>query len=105
MRPSLSLIEESGRPSIVNFGKPEAVSASTRTRWASTPRTAAVNDVASIAHTSAPRGGAERTGHGRVSAPVEETRRRRQRSASAGRRGSGPDPEGNAVLFAEAAAD
>ena len=32
----------------MNFGKPEAVSASTRTRWASTPRTAAVNDVASI---------------------------------------------------------
>src|SRR5438552_4438759 len=48
MRPSLSLIEESGRPSIVNFGKPEAVSASTRTRCASTPRTAAVSDVASI---------------------------------------------------------
>src|SRR5688572_21727743 len=48
MRPSLSLIEESGRPTIVNFGKPDAVSASTRTRWASTPTTAAVSDVASM---------------------------------------------------------
>ena len=34
---------------MVNLGKPEAVSASTRTRWASTPRTAAVSDVASKA--------------------------------------------------------
>jgi hypothetical protein len=47
MRPSLSRIDESGRPSTVNLGKPDAVSASTRTRWASIPRTAAVSDVAS----------------------------------------------------------
>src|SRR5262245_51962786 len=49
MRPSLSFTAESGRPTMVNFGKPEAASASTRTRWASTPRTAAVSDVASNA--------------------------------------------------------
>ena len=48
MRPSLSLIDESASPSIVNLGNPAAVSASTRTRWASTPTTAAVNDVASM---------------------------------------------------------
>ena len=88
MRPSLSLIEESGRPSIVNFGKPEAVSASTRTRWASTPRTAAVNDVASIAHTSAAQG-RHRNPMGRVGAPEGEARRRLQPSVAAGRRGSG----------------
>src|SRR5687768_11062420 len=48
MRPSLSFIEESGSPIMVNLGNPAAVSVSTRTRWASTPTTAAVNDVASI---------------------------------------------------------
>jgi hypothetical protein len=48
MRPSLSLIEESGSPSIVKRGKPDDVSASTRMRCASAPTTAAVNDVASM---------------------------------------------------------
>src|SRR5689334_12209797 len=52
MRPSLSLMAESGRPSMVNRGKPPAVSASTRTRWASTPSRAAVRDVASTRWTS-----------------------------------------------------
>src|SRR6185295_16865964 len=48
MRPSLSFTEESGSPTIVNLGNPDAVSASTRTRWASTPTTAAVSEVASM---------------------------------------------------------
>src|ERR1051325_8278321 len=64
IRPSLSLIEESARPSMVNFGNPDAVSVSTRTRWASTPRTAAVNDVASISRTPPAAGGAAPVGHG-----------------------------------------
>src|SRR5687767_8247448 len=48
MRPSLSFIDESGRPSMVKRGKPDEVSASTRMRCASAPTTAAVNDVASM---------------------------------------------------------
>jgi hypothetical protein len=45
MRLSLSRTAESARPTIVKRGKPAAASASTRTRWASAPRTAAVSDV------------------------------------------------------------
>src|SRR6185369_11600226 len=56
MRPSLSFTEESGSPTIVNLGKPDAVSASTRTRWASTPTTAAVRDVASMQGSNQGRG-------------------------------------------------
>src|SRR5712692_2906357 len=69
MRPSLSLIEESARPSIVNLGKPAAVSASTCTRWASTPTTAAVRDVASMTLPWAGKGespGGWRQGYGRT---------------------------------------
>src|SRR5260221_12066505 len=80
-------MEESGRPSMVNLGKPDAVSASTRTRCASTPSTAAVNDVASIAHTSAAQG-RHRIRSGRVDAPEGEARRRTESSAVQGRRGS-----------------
>ena len=64
MRPSLSFTEESGRPTMVNFGKPEAVSASTRTRCASTPRTAAVSDVASMVPLQDPAGETRRQGRG-----------------------------------------
>jgi hypothetical protein len=49
IRASLSFTAESASPTIVKRGKPGAESASTRTRWASTPRTAAVSDVASMA--------------------------------------------------------
>ncbi len=52
IRASLSFTAESGRPTTVKRGKPGAESASTRTRWASTPRTAAVSDVASMALSS-----------------------------------------------------
>ena len=52
MRDSLSFTAESASPTMVKRGKPGAESASTRTRWASTPRTAAVIDVASMALSS-----------------------------------------------------
>ena len=48
MRDSLSRTAESASPTMVKRGKPGAESASTRTRCASTPRTAAVIDVASM---------------------------------------------------------
>ena len=70
MRPSLSLIEESGSPSIVKRGKPEEVSASTRMRWASAPTTAAVSDVASM--TLSPAGGRPARGGGRVPPVIRE---------------------------------
>jgi len=52
IRASLSFTAESARPTMVKRGNPGAESASTRTRWASTPRTAAVSDVASMALSS-----------------------------------------------------
>ena len=48
MRDSLSFTAESASPTMVKRGKPGAESASTRTRWASTPKTAAVIEVASM---------------------------------------------------------
>src|SRR2546422_11714454 len=81
MRPSLSLIDESARPSIVNLGKPAAVSVSTRTRWASTPTTAAVRDVASMTLRSAGKRGRACAQHGE---PRRAVGQRRSGSAASG---------------------
>src|SRR5262245_39014235 len=76
---------------MVNFGKPEAVSASTRTRWAATPTAVAGSDVATVGRRSLNerRGTAARRRRGRRPAGGEAGERRREGIARVGRNRSG----------------